>query len=270
MCLLTFFPNGQQPDEDALYNGAMFNGDGHGFAIVSGSELIVHHGMHEVEVIEAFMKARHDNPDGPALFHSRFTTHGETNEENCHPFYVGADRRTVLAHNGVLPMNVQPNRGDHRSDTRIAAEGFIPSLGSLRHRRTRLAVEKWMGKANKIAILSVNPKYREQAYLLNEAAGTWDGGTWYSNDGYLPYRGYFGGKPKNHITLNLAECGVCEAVLDLDQEAFCPYCQSCVECWDVADDCLCYRPMALTRPKSEAVSTAAGNGWPSEIGWPLD
>src|SRR5262249_40587040 len=107
--------------------------------------------------------------------------------DNCHPFIVGGDSRTVLAHNGILPTTVQPGRGDKRSDTRIAAEDFIPAFGSLRHRRTRLALARWMSPDNKMVILTVDRRFRERAYILNEDAGIWDGGIWYSNTGYRPY-----------------------------------------------------------------------------------
>ncbi|MGW5105951.1 hypothetical protein [Nocardia sp. NPDC004123] len=42
------------------------------------------------------------------MFHSRFATHGFITNQNCHPFAIGGDERTVMAHNGVLPDIVQP------------------------------------------------------------------------------------------------------------------------------------------------------------------
>ncbi|WP_326554653.1 class II glutamine amidotransferase [Micromonospora sp. NBC_01813] len=261
MCLLTFFPAGQQPNTNALYNGAMFNADGHGWAIVAGDRLIVGHSMKDEQAIEEFATARLRAPQGPAIFHSRFTTHGDTNLSNCHPFYVGRDRRTVLAHNGVLPANVQPRKGDHRSDTRIAAERFIPGVGSLHLKRTRLRVEKWMGSHNKIAILSVNPRYKESAYLLNEKAGSWDDGIWYSNDGYLPYvftpstgwSTYYGktgtGWPSEKPVIeDPVQCRVCDQETERAQE-ICDWCNSCLDCSMGATECLCYKPMALTKER---------------------
>lgn len=272
MCLLTFFPADVQPNVDNLYNGSIINGDGHGWAIANGDRLLVGHGMSEVEVIESFAIARSQNPHGPALFHSRYTTHGETNVENCHPFYLGGDQRTVLAHNGILPGNVQPrSKKDKRSDTRIAAEWFIPKvLGSPHLRRNRMKVEKWMGDYNKIAILTVNPKYKEQAYLLNEDAGIWDKGIWYSNDGYLPWRytppcaprgarrSFWWEDEEEAEATSLAgkqwpyaECRMCDAIIDADDDA-CPYCNCCLDCnQDVDADCFCYTPMALERMKQD-------------------
>src|SRR4051812_17252054 len=186
MCLLTFFPAGVLPDTDALLNGAIVNNDGHGYGIVADGRLIVGRGMDADAVIAAFAAARAEHRDGPALFHSRFGTHGKPCVDNCHPFPVGGDARTVIAHNGVLPAAVQPSKGDARSDTRIAAEDFIPALGSLRARRIRLRLQRWMTPHNKIVILTVDRRFKQRSYILNENCGIWDGGIWYSNDGYRP------------------------------------------------------------------------------------
>ena len=176
MCLLTFYPATVMPDTTALFNGTFCNADGHGFAIVAGGRLIVERGMDAQAMIEAFETARHRYPDGPALFHSRYATHGHTGLDNCHPFAVGGDARTVLAHNGVLPTVVRPVKGDPRSDTRIAAEEFLPAFGSLRTRRNRRRFERWMTPDNKMVVLTVDRRFTQRAYLFNEASGIWDGG----------------------------------------------------------------------------------------------
>ncbi|KUL25830.1 class II glutamine amidotransferase domain-containing protein [Actinoplanes awajinensis] len=182
MCLLTFLPGGVPPQVDALYNGSLVNTDGHGFAIVTTGGLLVRHGMDAAPLIDAFVAARWAHPDGDALFHSRLATGGTVSLDNCHPYAVGADPRTVLAHNGVLPIH--PDRADPRSDTRIVAESLIGQWGSLRHRRTRLRLQRWMGPANKMVLLSVDRRFRRTSYLFNEQAGEWSGGIWYSNRGY--------------------------------------------------------------------------------------
>lgn len=40
-----------------------------------------------------------ENKDSIATLHFRWTTHGDTNLENAHPFYIGRDR--YLYHNGI-------------------------------------------------------------------------------------------------------------------------------------------------------------------------
>jgi glutamine amidotransferase len=266
MCLLTFLPADVMPDTTALLNGAYLNDDGHGFAIVTDDHLIVHHGMDAEVIVDAFAAARHAHPHGPALFHSRFGTHGKRTVDNCHPFPVGGDERTVVAHNGVLPDAVQPAKGDPRSDTRIAAEDFLPTFGSLRARRTRQRLQRWMTTHNKMVILTVDRRFKEPAYILNENAGTWDGGIWYSNDGYLPpHYSRWGpvdesawhwppertwGDPGRHRDRGgFGRCGFCHAIIDtFDNE--CPHCGWCFDCGEMPEDCQCYTPAALTtRPR---------------------
>lgn len=105
MCLLSYYPPGVQPSEQDLVCGAACNPHGFGYAIVipGVEEILVGKGMDSAAVIAQFLTLRKAYPNGPALFHSRYTTHGVSDEDNCHPFIVGGDKRTVLAHNGILP-----------------------------------------------------------------------------------------------------------------------------------------------------------------------
>jgi len=265
MCLLTFLPAGVMPNLEALTNGTMLNNDGHGFAIVTNDRLLVHRGMDAEQTIDAFAQTRARHPDGPALFHSRFGTHGTTVLENCHPIPVGGDTRTVIAHNGVLPKDVRPAIKDPRSDTRIAAEVFLPTFGSLKLRRNRLRLQRWMGQDNKMVILTVDRRFTRRAYILNEQAGTWDGGIWYSNDGYLT--------PAHHRRLGnlwwtvgweptgryeaLERCWNCHALTEAD--APCAVCGCCLDCTAPVERCLCYQPAALTASAdNDVVRTGPG------------
>jgi glutamine amidotransferase len=255
MCLLTFLPDEVLPDTDALLNGAEVNDDGHGFAIVTGDQILVRHGMAAEPMIEEFDASRRAHPHGPALFHSRFSTHGNLRDlANCHPFPLGADPRTVLAHNGVLPKAVQPEKGDPRSDTRIAAETFLPAFGPLRLRRTRRRVERWMTAANKIVILTVDRRFRDHAYILNEQEGIWDDGIWYSNDGYRPYLRAQRLDADERLWASdwaLTRCDVCRAVIDITEDE-CPYCGGCPICGELPDDCTCLTPAAFGHRLSAA------------------
>jgi glutamine amidotransferase len=188
MCLLTFFPEDIQPLTRELYQGAIVNDDGHGWAIVDGDQIHSGRYMNAHQAIETFEAARRLHPGGPALFHSRWGTHGVTDVTNVHPFPVDRDPRTLIAHNGVLPRDVHPRKGDPRSDTRILADSIGGRFGSLRRRLVRIRLQKWMNTGNKIVVLTVNPRYRANHFILNEDQGIWTkDGIWYSNDGYLPY-----------------------------------------------------------------------------------
>lgn len=249
MCMLTFFPAGVYPEMEALEVGAMVNNDGHGFAIVTGDRIIIHHGMNADVVLERFERTREEHPGGPALFHSRLGTGGVRDRRNCHPFRIKGDRRTVLAHNGVLPMEADPPKGDDRCDTRYLAEEVIRSgaFGRLHTEGGRRAVEKWMGTRNKIVILTTNPAYGEPAFILNETQGQWDGGIWYSNRDYLNYRYVLGvdddtatgdGDTSPHLM-----CPVCFEVGHVNTfSGYCTLCGGCADCGRPNWLCDCYTP----------------------------
>lgn len=190
MCMLTSFGPGVVTDGEGIFNGALSNDDGHGWAIVVGRgnsrHIQVGHGMRADNVVDDFLAARAKNPNGPALFHSRWATHGEIGEPNCHPFLVGGDPRIVLAHNGILPAKAHPLKGDDRSDTRKFAESILPKWGSLDSRSNRKRIEKWLGH-NKVLVLSVHPNSKHESYLFGEHLGNVDKteGVWYSNHDWL-------------------------------------------------------------------------------------
>jgi glutamine amidotransferase len=263
MCLLTFFPPGVLPDTAALRNGTVINDDGHGFAIVARNQLLVRRGMDAELMVEAFDALRRQHPHGPALFHSRFATHGRRSIDNCHPFPIGGDDRTVLAHNGVLPTVVQPAKRDPRSDTRIAVEDFLPTFGSLRSQRNRLRLQRWMTPHNKMVILTVDRRFRQRAYLLNETSGIWVGQIWYSNDGYLPLPPSRWALPTgslwdwqswDRLDRTVDRCGFCRAILNLT-EGECRDCGWCLDCGEMPEDCFCYTPAALDKRFGTAGNT---------------
>jgi glutamine amidotransferase len=193
------FPPDVEPNPEHLRAGSETNDDGHGFGLVftdpmTGERRIMWgHGLNADATIDRFMRLRRMFPDGPALFHSRYGTDGHRSaKHNCHPFMLGEDERTIVAHNGILPNRVRPVRGDQRSDTAILAEEFLPhhpQFSDFDRASSRKQLETWLGPGNKLGILTVNPLYLEEWYILNEDRGEWHySGVWYSNGGYQPWR----------------------------------------------------------------------------------
>ena len=262
MCLLTYYPSDVQPDTAALRNGADINNDGHGFAIVSRGQLIIGHGMDADTMINKFARLRAKHHSGPALFHSRMGTGGTVSRFNCHPFRIGGDKRTIVAHNGVLPYVLHPRKGDKRCDTRIMATDMLKGmdLGDADY-RDRLA--SFIGKGNRLVILTVNPAYDSSSYLINGHTGVWEGETWYSNRDYesLDYAplDYVSGDGVMDLT---AECTNCGNIGAIDVETYvCTVCQTCQDCGDDwAEDCQCYVP-ASDRP-SDRRDLWPATGWP--------
>jgi glutamine amidotransferase len=240
------------PDDECLHNGAIFNDDGHGYAIVDvlGNRIIVDRGMDARDMIKSFVDIRSRFPDGPALFHSRLATNGLINLLNTHPFPVGGDSRTVLAHNGIMPL--QPSKTDPRSDTRIVAESHIPrAFGTLRRRRARLAFERWMGPWNKVVILTVDPRFRDNAFILHEKEGIWHEGAWYSNDmyqGWSPSKYRYAWDDGDLLVVGTraldepaTRCWYCREPADYSLGE-CRACGYCFDCGSLPATCVCYVP----------------------------
>ncbi|MFD3458289.1 hypothetical protein ACFWVM_01105 [Nocardia fluminea] len=236
MCLLTFIPASVAPDPIALRNGAESNPHGHGFAVIAGPTIVTGHGMNSDEVIDLFARVRAQHPRGPALFHSRYATHGIRTVDNCHPFRLAGDQRTVLAHNGILPKRVHPGPYDWRSDTRIAAEDYLPSepFGSIDTYRGFRGLESWLG-SSKMLIFTVDPAFDQQVYLFGESKGQWDNGIWYSNSSYLPLSQRY---PKRYV------CDGCDDIDLYRVSRYCIKCGWCFACENRFPHCECRQPRA--------------------------
>ena len=268
MCMLSFFPEGVQPVADHLCNGAERNRDGYGFAIVIPGDkprILVRKSMDSVKIIDDFIRLRAMYPAGPALFHSRLTTHGVTGKYNCHPFMVGKDSRTVLAHNGILRDSVQPGKDDRRSDTRIFAEDFAARM-ELWTPQGREFVEEWMGSYNKLVIMSVDPRFAQHAYILNQTAGTWAEGAWHSNMGfqeaYVQHGFWTADAVKTWKT-----CGACHALASVSPRTYLcrePGCGACGFCH--AAPCACYVDDVYARQGSVQGKEIVTVNWRNEKG----
>lgn len=247
MCILSYLPPETPVDEDGLFNGGINNPDGHGWAIVAGEFIILGKSLCLAEAVEEFSEARRTHPDGPALFHSRWATHGSVRVGNIHPFLVGGSHRTVVAHNGILPEVAHPVAGDDRSDSRKFADEILPRrFRRLDRRNVQRALSQWCGSFNKLVILTTDSRYRQSSYVINEHAGQWDcrTGIWHSNGDYLGY-------PKGPASLagaatsasdgyRLVErCLLCDYP-GIDPNGYCYECRSCQDCMEHLRDCVCW------------------------------
>ena len=267
MCMLCVVPPHVIPAREKLENSALNNPHGFGFAIVIPKEKRIHseRTMNADTSINRFLEMRAKYPEGYAMWHARFATHGSTTVDNCHPFKVGNDSQTYLAHNGILPI-IEP-KGDKRSDTRIFAEDLLPAIGgvaSLDNPQVSNLIDDFT-TGSKVCVLTVDPRAKYQCYLFHKEKGFEDNsGVWWSNDScYLSSTRYFSNKSYDFLQPTeggafLAECGVCnlEYDPDLDETGFCMDCDSCLMCYTSKLDCLCYQG-------SELESKRQWGGW----GW---
>jgi hypothetical protein len=266
MCMLCLVPPNVIPSREKLENSALNNPHGFGFAIVIPSENRIHaeRTMNPDTSINRFIEMRTKYLDGYALWHARLATHGTMTVDNCHPFKVGGDERTYLAHNGILPI-MEPT-GDTRSDSRIFAEDLLPAIGgvsALDNLQVMNLIEDFTS-GSKVAILTVDTRAEYQAYLIHESKGTKDNsGVWWSNDScYLPSsRNWYSAKPLDLFTEEGAECYVCETPIQVNalDTDYCSTCASCYMCNMHKGDCMCYHK----KEKSKPTTYHEGGGW----GW---
>ena len=171
------------PDLQDLEIAAANNPDGFGYAILTvRGNLLIRRSMSADYLLERFAADRRKHRRGPALFHCRIGTSGTKTIQNCHPFQVGRDGRTVIAHNGIL---FRPPATSARSDTNIFAAEVMPvNYRAIDKPLIRRRLEKQIG-TNKIVLLTGNRRYRHNHYIFNERWGHWtESGVWMSNNSY--------------------------------------------------------------------------------------
>lgn len=283
MCLLVVCKPNAIPKREELTEGACSNPHGYGFAMVIDGKIFRYRTMSARKAVNKFLHMRQQYPESYAIWHARYATHGVKNQDNCHPFQVGDDANTVLAHNGVLDTFI--GKDDKRSDTRIFAEDTLPKLGGVRaleDENLYRMVEGW-ASGSKIAVLTTNPDAQFQLYLINERLGTWDdNGVWWSNSSYkrstYTYTLKDYSKPATPIAtslksadydieqeyynelltqgseeyLTIDQCPMCEALVDIDRSAeYCQYCDACMSCYATWQDCMCYTPASAKKQDND-------------------
>lgn len=273
MCMLCVIPPNVIPTREKLENSALNNPHGFGFAIVIPSENRIHaeRTMNADTSVNRFLEMRAKYPEGYAMWHARLATHGSTTVDNCHPFRVGGDRKTYLAHNGMLPV-LEPT-GDQRSDTRIFAEDLLPAIGGVKaldNDQVMNVIEDFTS-GSKVCVLTVDPVASKQCYLIHEEKGKRDeSGVWWSNDScYLGTERVNAGAwtSMNPYDFGLGneqwlDCKVCENVEEY-QEGFsqyiCTQCASCYDCNQYWSACMCYQPNKGKQPTLE--QSFMRSGW---------
>lgn len=253
MCLLVVCNPNSTPSREHLTTASCSNPHGFGFAIETPTGIITERSMSAKKSINRFLELREQYPDGYAMWHARYATHGVKNESNCHPFKVGGtEYDTYLAHNGVLDILIPDN--DKRSDTRIMAEELLPRLGgvsALDDEYVYDMVSSW-ASGSKVAVMTNDPSAKYRLYIINESSGTWDDqGIWWSNKSHLPVvptTSKYTYEPSAYDVIDYTitdpyTCLNCEAIIDLeDNDLWCTMCNSCLDCQATLDTCLCWTP----------------------------
>lgn len=183
MCIIAIQPLGVKIKESTLKNCWDANKDGAGIMYVENGKIIVNKEMHS---FSEFMKLKKhaDKVNSNIIMHFRIATSGGINDRNCHPFKINND--LYFCHNGILDIDVPLN--SNINDTQIFNNSFMKGLPNnfVQNDSIMNLIEYTIGNRNKFVFMDSSGQF----YILNENAGTWDNGAWYSNNSYKnsPYQ----------------------------------------------------------------------------------
>ena len=177
MCIAVVNPKAVTLKKQILQNCWDNNNDGAGILYVQDNKVVAKKEMNDFNVFYSYyQEAKRSGND--IVLHFRIGTSGGVNEHNCHPFHVNDD--TWFVHNGMLDVVVPHN--SPISDTQIFNNAFLKGLPSdFMYNDTILdLIEYTIGSGNKFIFFNEHGHWR----IVNEQAGSWDLGCWFSNKSY--------------------------------------------------------------------------------------
>ena len=174
MCLAIYKPKGKTLPKEYAESGFAFNKDGAGFAYVKSGKLFIEKGL---MTFQDFWNAFEKVQEYEAIIHFRMATHGAIEQANTHPFRVA---EFALIHNGILDIKADEGKTDTETFASYVLEPLIKRYG--REILDDPSFDFLLSSAiegSKFVLLSPNAHY-----IINEAAGLWEDGIWYSNKSY--------------------------------------------------------------------------------------
>lgn len=214
MCIIAIQPTGTKIKENILRTCWDANNDGAGIMYVDNGKIIVQRELHN---FNEFMRIKRnaDKIGGNIVLHFRIATSGGINEKNLHPFKI--NESVYFCHNGILDINVPIN--SPINDTQIFNNYFMKGLPTQFYNNNAIMqlLEYSIGERNKFVFLDNTGQF----HILNERAGIWDEGAWYSNQSYkkYDYKNTYSKKKTNMSNLwddvgDLCACESCDEIVN--------------------------------------------------------
>lgn len=184
MCIAIFKPANQTVSKTYLHNSFARNQDGAGYAFSRDKKLVVRKGfMTFDEFWDSYQEVQESDS---ALIHFRIKTHGKVDAENCHPWVVGDTKSPELCfiHNGTL-SDFTPEKNSSLSDTGTFRDLYLNEV--FRDHGKLFPTSEWINYSllkiigsSKLAFLDNDGN----ATIVNENAGLWQEGCWFSNESF--------------------------------------------------------------------------------------
>lgn len=186
MCIAILNTKGTTLKKEILRNCWENNGDGAGMLYINNqNKLEVFKEMRSFESFyEKYREVKSNYGRRNIVLHFRISTHGRVNETNCHPFLV--DDNIGFVHNGMIydvPISTE------YSDTYMFNESILKGLRKgFEYNETILdMLEHFIGIGSKLIFLNDNNEF----FIVNESAGHWHLGCWFSNTSYQQVNSWF-------------------------------------------------------------------------------
>lgn len=158
------------------------NPDGAGLTFFDGKNIQIIKEMKSVKnFYTQYKEIRTKYPTIDIAIHFRIATHGGVNLTNCHPFKV--NKQTAFIHNGVIS---KVDATKEFSDTFIFNETILKKLppNFVTNETILELLDSYIGYSKLVIISGKNYA------IVNESAGHWNAGNWYSNESYKPRKAY--------------------------------------------------------------------------------
>jgi hypothetical protein len=177
MCLAIFKEANKKVKKREMQIAFDNNDDGAGFAYPSNGKVIIEKGFFK---FSDFWNAIKPHMDKPMAIHFRWSTHGLVDETNCHPFRITDD--LAMIHNGVI--NGIDIEDKNKSDTHTFVDDYVKPINK---GNPMFIYSDYGNRTLKACIGSsklvfINKKGNR--VIVNESAGHWADGVWYSNESY--------------------------------------------------------------------------------------
>ena len=175
------------------------NKDGGGLLYAVKGKLHIYKAMGKKMFIKEYFKVRKKFPDTDILLHFRWSTHGKESLDNIHPHIVNSD--VAFVHNGVLDNVIDLHLQDVKryskkaksmvtekrfvsddSDTALFAKMLNELPKDFMKDEVLVAlIKNYIEDDNKLVFMN----RAGESVIVNEEAGVWEGGCWFSNYGFL-------------------------------------------------------------------------------------
>jgi len=182
MCVIVAKPMGVEVDLDTLEACWDTNSDGAGIAYAMDGKVHLYKGIMKWRAFKNVFVHPEIWKDTAAIFHFRIRTHGATDEDNTHPFWV-IPGKLAFAHNGIMSGMARKSRSD-LSDTQCFNRYILQQLphNFMRNQGIVELICHAIGGRNKLAFLDSAGEIN----IFNKDQGEEEeSGLWFSNTNHV-------------------------------------------------------------------------------------